>query len=451
MFDDLSSRLEGALKKLRGQGKLTEKNIEDGLKDVRMALLEADVHYRVAKQFVADVKNAALGQEVLESLTPGQQIIKIVNDQLTELMGGRNEGLDLTGRQPAVIMMVGLQGSGKTTSTGKLALALRKQGRKPFLVPVDIYRPAAIDQLQKLGTQIDVPVFATDPKMAPVQICLNAKQEAIARGCDTMLLDTAGRLHIDEALMEELESLKKAMTPKEILLIADAMTGQDAVNMAKSFDERLEVTGIVLTKMDGDARGGAALSIKSITGRPVKFVGLGEKLSALEPFHPDRMASRILGMGDVLSLIEKAQETVDQKKAAELEKKLRKNQFTLNDFKDQLRQIRRMGSIGDILGMLPGMGKLKQMGDMKVDEKELAHIEAIINSMTAKERRDYTIINGSRRKRIAQGSGTTVQAVNNLLKNYTHMLKMLKKLNMNSGKKGSTKAAMRNMRNLLPR
>lgn len=446
MFDDLSSRLENALKKLRGQGKLTEKNIEAGLKDVRMALLEADVHYRVAKQFVADVKEAALGQEVLQSLSPGQQIVKIVNDQLTALMGGTTQGLDLAGQNPAIIMMVGLQGSGKTTTTGKLALALRKQGRKPYLVPVDIYRPAAIEQLQKLGAQIDVPVYATDPKMDPVQICLNAKTDAYAQGCDTMLLDTAGRLHIDEELMVELERLQKAMVPKEILLVVDAMTGQDAVNMAKSFDERLAVTGLVLTKLDGDARGGAALSIKSITGRPVKYVGLGEKLSAFEPFHPDRMASRILGMGDVLSLIEKAQETVDQKRAAELEKKLRKNQFTLDDFKDQLHQIKKMGSIGDILGMLPGMGKLKAANkDLQVDDKELARIEAIINSMTPKERRDYTIINGNRRKRIALGSGTSVQQVNNLLKNYQQMLKMLKKLN-----RGGSKAALRNMRNLLP-
>lgn len=447
MFDDLSSRLDNALKKLRGQGKLTEKNIEASLKDVRMALLEADVHYRVAKQFVADVKEAALGQEVLESLTPGQQIVKIVNDKLTELMGGHNEGLNLVGQNPAIIMMVGLQGSGKTTTTGKLALALRKQGKKPYLAPVDIYRPAAIDQLQKLGAQIDVPVYATDPKMDPVQICLNARADAIAKGCDTVLLDTAGRLHIDDELMVELERLKKAMVPREILLVVDAMTGQDAVNMAKSFDERLAVTGLVLTKLDGDARGGAALSIKSITGRPVKYVGLGEKLSAFEPFHPDRMASRILGMGDVLSLIEKAQETVDQKRAAELEKKLRKNQFTLDDFKDQLQQIKKLGSIGDILGMLPGMGKIKAATKkMQVDDGELGKIEAIINSMTAKERRDYTIINGSRRKRIATGSGTSVQQVNNLLKNYQQMLKMLKKMN-----RGSAKSAMRNMKNLLPR
>lgn len=429
MFDNLSEKLDGVFKRLKGHGTLTEKNISDGLREVRMALLEADVHFKVVKRFIADIKGRALGQEVMTSLTPGQQVVKIVNEELAALMGGRNEDLNLAGTHPVAVMMVGLQGSGKTTTSGKLAIHLRKNGRKPYLVPADVYRPAAIDQLQKLGTQIDVPVFASATDMDPVEICQHARVAAQKEGCDVVLLDTAGRLHIDDELMAELQHIKTAVQPSDILLIADAMTGQDAVNMAKAFDDALGIGGVVLTKMDGDARGGAALSIKSITQKPIKFIGVGEKLNDLEVFHPDRMASRILGMGDVLSMIEKAQEVVDAKQAAALEKKLRKNQFTLEDFRDQMVQIRKMGSLSDLIGMIPGMGKLKQMKNFEVDDRELVRIEAIINSMTPQERRRHGIINGSRRKRIAKGSGTRVQDVNQLLKNYTQVMKMMKKLN----------------------
>ena len=435
MFERLSDKLDAAFKKLKGRGKLTEKNIEEGLKEIRMALLEADVHFRVAKRFMADVKERALGQEVLTSLTPGQQVVKIVNEELTELMGSHQEELNLSGPSPVSLMLVGLQGSGKTTTAGKLAVFLRNKGRKPYLVPADIYRPAAIDQLKKLGEQLNIPVFSSSVDMDPVQIGRDAKTEAHRQGCDTLLLDTAGRLHIDEDLMDELIRMNEAVKPADILLVADAMTGQDAVNIAQSFNEALDIGGVVLTKMDGDARGGAALSIKEITGKPIKFIGVGEKLNELEPFHPDRLASSILGMGDVLTLIEKAQDVVDEKKAAELEKKLRKSQFTLEDFRDQMLQIRKMGSLGDIMKMIPGMGKLKQMKNMDMDENELVRIEAIINSMTPLERRRYGIINGSRRRRIAKGSGTRVQDVNRLLKNYTQLLKMLKKLNK-SGMQG---------------
>ncbi len=429
MFERLSDKLDAAFKKLKGRGKLTDKNIDEGLKEIRMALLEADVHYRVAKRFIADVKKRALGQEVLASLTPGQQVIKIVNEELTELMGSHQEELNLSGPSPVSLMLVGLQGSGKTTTAGKLAVFLRNKGRKPYLVPADVYRPAAIDQLKKLGDQLNVPVFSASTDMDPVQIGRDAKTAAHQSGCDTLLLDTAGRLHIDQDLMDELVRINEAVKPADILLVADAMTGQDAVNIAQSFNEALDIGGVILTKMDGDARGGAALSIKEITGKPIKFIGVGEKLNALEPFHPDRLASSILGMGDVLTLIEKAQDVVDEKKAAELEKKLRKNQFTLEDFRDQMLQVRKMGSLGDIMKMIPGMGKLKQMKNMDLDETELVRIEAIINSMTPLERRRHGIINGSRRRRIAKGSGTRVQDVNRLLKDYTQLLKMLKKIN----------------------
>jgi signal recognition particle subunit SRP54 len=441
MFESLSDKLDVAFKKLKGYGKLSEKNIEQGLKEVRMALLEADVHFRVAKRFVADVKERALGQEVLASLTPGQQVIKIVNEELTKLMGSRNEDLDLSGPSPVPLMLVGLQGSGKTTTAGKLSVFLRKKGRKPYLVPADVYRPAAIDQLKKLGQQLDVPVFGSSVAMDPVQICRDAKTSAHQQGCDTLLLDTAGRLHIDDELMDELSRIKVAVKPSDILLVADAMTGQDAVNIAKSFNETLNIGGVILTKMDGDARGGAALSIKEITGKPIKFIGVGEKLSDLELFHPDRLASSILGMGDVLTLIEKAQDAVDEKKAADLEKKLRKSQFTLEDFRDQMVQIRNMGSLGDIMKMIPGMGKLKQMKNLDVDENEFVKIEAIINSMTPQERRQHTIINGSRRRRIAKGSGTRVQDVNRLLKNYSQLLKMLKKFSK-GGMRGMQKGML---------
>ena len=436
MFENLSDKLESAFKKLRGHGKLNEANIEEGLKEVRMALLEADVHYRVVKGFIEDVRSRALGQEGLASLTPGQQVVKIVNEKLTELMGSRHEALNLAGPPPAAVMLVGLQGSGKTTTAGKLAAQLRKAGRRPFLVPADVYRPAAIDQLKTIASQLGVPVFPSTTNQDPVQICLEAKAGAFQNGCDTLILDTAGRLHIDEELMAELGRIKTTIRPSDILLVADAMTGQDAVNIAKSFNDQLDISGVILTKMDGDARGGAALSIKAITGKPIKFVGVGEKLSALEPFHPDRMASSILGMGDVLGLIEKAQEAVDQKQAAELQKKLRKNQFTLDDFRDQLTQVRKMGSLSDILKMIPGMGKIKHLKDLEVDDREFVRIEAIINSMTPMERRQHGIINGSRRRRIAQGSGTRIQDVNSLLKNYAQMLKMLKKFNQGGSRRG---------------
>ncbi len=441
MFDNLSDRLESVFKKLKGHGKLTEKNIEEGLREVRMALLEADVHYRVAKQFIADVKARALGQEVMKSLTPGQQVVKIVNDELRELMGSANEELTLSGPTPIPIMLVGLQGSGKTTTAGKLATLLRKKGRTPYLAPVDVYRPAAIDQLQKLGKELSVPVYPSETGMDPATICREARTAAQKEGCDTVLIDTAGRLHVDQELMDELVRIKSAIQPADILLVADAMTGQDAVNIAKSFDDALDIGGVVLTKMDGDARGGAALSIKAVTGKPIKFMGVGEKLNDLEPFHPDRLASSILGMGDVLSFIEKAQENVDDEKAAELERKLRKSQFTLEDFRDQMAQVRKMGPLEDLLGMIPGLGKMKAMKGVKVDERELVKIEAMINSMTPEERRNHAIINGSRRRRIAKGSGATVQDLNRMLKNYTQVMKMVKKL---------TKGGMRGMKDMLP-
>lgn len=429
MFDSLNEKLNSVFKKLKGHGKLSEKNIEEGLREVRMALLEADAHYRVVKQLISDIKSRAVGQEVLSSLTPAQQVIKIVNEELTALMGSENEALNLSGPSPRTVMLVGLQGSGKTTTAGKLAVHLRKEGKKPYLVPVDIYRPAAIDQLQKLGEQLSIPVFPATTEMDPVQIAEKARQKAPSEGCDTLVLDTAGRLHVDQELMEELSAIQKSIQPSDVLLVADAMTGQDAVTMAQAFDEALDLGGVVLTKMDGDARGGAALSIKAVTGKPVKFIGVGEKTNALEPFHPDRMASRILGMGDMLTFIEKAQNAVDQNKAAELEKKLRKNEFTLEDFRDQMAQVRKMGSINDLIKMIPGMGKNQQLNKLEVDDRELARIEAIINSMTPAERRNYSMLNGSRRKRIAKGSGTSVQDVNKLLKNYTQVLKMMKKIN----------------------
>jgi len=441
MFDNLSDKLNAVFKKLKGHGKLTEKNIEEGLREVRLALLEADVHYRVAKKFIADIKERALGREVLSSLTPGQQVVKIVFEELTNLMGARNESLNLAGTQPVAIMLVGLQGSGKTTTAGKLAIHLRKIGKKPYLVPADVYRPAAIDQLKKVGDQLSVPVYASTSDMDPVRICQDARTAAAKEGCDTLLLDTAGRLHVDTALMNELESIRAAVDPSDILLVADAMTGQDAVNIAKAFDEALGIGGVILTKTDGDARGGAALSIKAVTDKPIKFIGVGEKLDQLEPFHPERMASTILGMGDVLTLIEKAQATVDEKKAVELERKLRKSQFTLEDFRDQMVQISKMGSLSDILKMIPGIGGSKQLKNLKVDDRELVRIEAIINSMTPEERRRHALINGSRRKRIASGSGTSIQDVNRLIKNYTQVMKMMKKLNK-SGMRGLSRGML---------
>ncbi len=440
MFDNLSDKLNSVFKQLKGHGKLSEKNISDGLKQVRLALLEADVHYRVTKKLIADIRERALGHEVMASLTPGQQVVKIVNEELTALMGSRHEDLDLGGARPVSVMLVGLQGSGKTTTAGKLAVLLRKKGRKPYLVPADVYRPAAIEQLVKLGAQLSVPVFASATDMDPVEICRRARTAAQQAGCDTLLIDTAGRLHVDQELMDELRRIKEAVNPSDILLVADAMTGQDAVNIAEAFDQALDIGGVVLSKMDGDARGGAALSIKAVTGKPIKFVGVGEKLTDLEAFHPDRMSSRILGMGDILTMIEKAQEVVDEKQALALQKKLRTSTFTLEDFRDQMVQIRKMGSLSDIIGMIPGLSRNKQLKNLKVDDRELIKIEAIINSMTAEERRRHTIINGSRRKRIARGSGTTIQEVNKLLKNYTQVMKMMKKIN-----KGGMRALGRGM------
>ncbi len=436
MFENLSDRLSKVFKKLKGQGTLSPEDIEKGLREVRLALLEADVNYKVVKDFIKRVKERALGHEVMESLTPGQQVVKIVHEELIQLLGSSDEGLNLSGRQPAVIVLAGLQGSGKTTTAAKLARWLRKKkGRKPYLVPADVYRPAAIKQLETLARQIDCPFFPTEEGTLPADIARQAVAQAAMQGLDTVIIDTAGRLHVDEALMAELKAIKDQVEPQEILLVADAMTGQDAVNIADSFNKALSITGVILTKMEGDARGGAALSIREVTGAPIKFVGIGEKINAIEVFHPKRIADRILGMGDVLTLIEKAQDTIDKDKALELQQKIKKNAFTLEDFRDQLRQVRKLGSLEQIISMIPGLNKMKQFKKMMPDEKELVKIEAIINSMTPEERRKYTIINASRRRRIAKGSGTTVQDVNQLLKNYAEMNKMLKKFGKGGFKK----------------
>ena len=441
MFENLTDRLEGVFKKLRGHGKLTEENISEAMREVRTALLEADVNFKVAKEFVANVTEKAIGKDVSNSLLPGQQVIKIVHEELVELLGGTTEQIDLDGRQPVVIMMAGLQGSGKTTTSGKLARLLKSKGRKPYLVPADVYRPAAIEQLQVLGTQLDIPVHPSTVDEKPVDICHKALSEAAVKNYDTLIIDTAGRLHVDETLMGELKEIQAAIDLSEVLFVADAMTGQDAVTVADKFNTDLEISGIVLTKMEGDARGGAALSIKNITGKPIKFVGVGEALDALEVFHPERVASRILGMGDVLTLIEKAEAVVDKKKADQLAKKLQRNQFTLEDFLDQIQQIKKMGSLEQILDMVPGINKLKQLKDSpKPDEKELVKTEAIIRSMTAKERKNHKIINSSRRIRIAAGSGTAVGDVNRVLKSYTTMLKMMKKMR---GKPGAISGVKR--------
>ncbi|MBW2093692.1 MAG: signal recognition particle protein [Deltaproteobacteria bacterium] len=428
MFENLTEKFNRVFKKVTGRGKLTEANVQDALKEVRLALLEADVNYKVVKRLVEDIKIRAIGQEVLDSLTPGQQLIKIVNEELSRLMGGERRDLDLTGKTPHIIMLVGLQGSGKTTTAAKLAYYLRKQGRHPYLVPADIYRPAAIEQLRKLGSQIDVPVYPSSPAQKPEHICVDALSRAGRENCDLLVFDTAGRLHIDETLMAELQRIREKTNPQEILLVADAMTGQDAVNVAGHFNDALSITGVILSKMEGDARGGAALSIRAVVEKPIKFVGVGEKLDALEPFFPDRMASRILGMGDVLSLIEKAQAQFDEKEAVKLEKKIKKREFDLDDFSAQLKQVKKLGSLEQILGMLPGMGQMKKLKQLKPDEKELVKIEAIISSMTRQERKNYKMINGSRRKRIAKGSGTSLQDVNRLLKNFAQSKKMMERL-----------------------
>jgi len=430
MFDNLTEKFESVFKKLRGHGRLTEENIQEALREVRLVLLEADVNFRVVKDFVAAVRERAVGQEVLKSLTPAQQVIKVVREELGRLMGeGVENHLDLAARPPVPIMLCGLQGAGKTTTCGKLALKLRKEKRNPLLVPADIYRPAAIEQLKTVGRQLGIPVFDSHAGQDPVAICEAAHRFAELNGYDTLILDTAGRLHVDETLMDELVRIKAALAPREILLVADAMTGQDAVNVAESFDRKLELTGVILTKLDGDARGGAALSIRAVTGKTIKLVGLGEKMDALEVFHPDRMAQRILGMGDVLSLIEKAQSAIDQDQAAAMQKQLRQEGFNLETFRDQLKTIKKMGSMESILKLIPGASKaLGQAQGMQLPDKELKKVEAIINSMTPAERRDHRILNGSRRLRIARGSGTSVQDVNVLIKRFTEAQKMMKKM-----------------------
>ena len=430
MFDNLTEKFDAVFKQLRGRGRLTEENIQQALREVRLALLEADVNFKVVKDFVAAVRERAVGHDVMASLTPGQQVIQIVRDELGLLMGGSEDNhLDLAARPPVAIMLCGLQGAGKTTTCGKLALKLRREKRNPLLVPADVYRPAAIEQLKTLGRQIDVPVFDSRADQDPVEICRQAHEFADRQGYDTLILDTAGRLHIDDTLMQELVRIRDCVDPREILLVADAMTGQDAVNVASAFNERLNLTGVVLTKLDGDARGGAALSIRAVTGTPIKLVGMGEKLDALETFHPERMAQRILGMGDVLSLIEKAEAAIGKDDAANMEKRLREEGFTLDTFKEQLQSIKKMGSMESMLAMIPGAGKaLKQMKGAQLPDDELKKIEAIINSMTRKERQDHKIINGSRRLRIANGSGTRVQDVNQLLKRFTEAQKMMKKM-----------------------
>lgn len=438
MFENLSDRLQNVFKKLKGKGKLSESDIKEAMREVRIALLEADVNFQVVKDFINKVKEKSVGQEILQSLSPGQQVIKIVRDELQDLMGGQKSDLLFT-KSPAILMLAGLQGAGKTTMAAKIALSYKKKNKKPLLVAADIYRPAAIKQLEVLGEQLGVEVFTLGNKNSPVDICKSALEHAKKNGFDFVIFDTAGRLHIDEKLMEELEGIQRLTSPEEILLVVDAMTGQDAVNVAKTFDERLSITGVVLTKLDGDTRGGAALSIKAVTGKPIKLVGKGEKVEDLDVFHPDRMASRILGMGDVLTLIEKAEAAVDLEKAKEFQKKLQSQQFTFDDFIEQLQQIKQMGPLDQLLGMIPGMGGGKMKG-LSVDDKELTKIEAIISSMTKAERVNPSIINGSRRKRIALGSGTKIQDVNRLLKQFEQMQKMMKQFSsmeksMKKGKK----------------
>ena len=435
MFQNLTEKLANALKKFRNKGKLTEADVKEGMREVKLALLEADVNFKVVKDFVKAVTERAVGQDVLESLLPAQQIVKIVNEELIKLMGSEASKLNISPKPPTVIMMTGLQGAGKTTHTGKIASMYKKKGKNPLLVACDVYRPAAIDQLKIVGDSVGIPVFSLGAKISPVEIAKAGVEYAKKNGFDMVFIDTAGRLHIDEELMGELISIKKSTNPTEILLVVDAMTGQDAVNVAKSFNELLDITGVVLTKMDGDTRGGAALSVRYITGKPIKFVGTGEKLDAIELFHPDRMASRILGMGDILSLIEKAEAAFDEKNAKEMEKKFREQTFTLEDFLMQMHQIKKMGNINQLLGMMPGINA-NALKDAEIDENHMAKIEAIILSMTRKERIHPEIINGSRRKRIANGSGTTVEDVNKLLRQFEQMKKTMKQFS-NMGKRKS--------------
>ncbi|UOE92867.1 signal recognition particle protein [Alkalihalobacillus sp. LMS39] len=436
-FEGLAERLQNTMQKIRGKGKVSEADVKEMMREVRLALLEADVNFKVVKEFIAKVKERAVGQEVLKSLTPGQQVIKVVNEELTALMGGEQSKIAVAQKAPTIIMMVGLQGAGKTTTTAKLANHLRKKhNRNPMLVAADIYRPAAIKQLETLGKQLNMPVFSLGDKESPVKIAEEAIKKAKEDHHDYVIIDTAGRLHIDEELMDELQQVKQLAKPDEILLVVDAMTGQDAVNVAESFNEQLDITGVVLTKLDGDTRGGAALSVKAVTNTPIKFAGMGEKVDQLEPFHPERMASRILGMGDVLTLIEKAQANVDEEKARELEKKMRTMDLTFDDFLDQLAQVRSMGPLDEILGMMPGMNKMKNMKNLQVDDKQINRVEAIVRSMTKAEKQDPSLINASRRRRIAKGSGTTIQDVNRLLKQFEDMKKMMKQMTgMTKGKK----------------
>jgi signal recognition particle subunit SRP54 len=430
MFEALSNKLESIFKRLKGKGLLKEEDVELALKEIRLALLEADVNFKVVKEFVQKIKEKSIGREVLDSLTPGQQVIKIVNDELCDLLGRTNSRIQLSPNPPTVLMMVGLHGSGKTTTAAKLARNFKKEGRRPMLVAADLQRPAAVDQLVTLGSQTDVPVFYSKEIKNPVVLCEESIKKSRLDARDVVILDTAGRLHIDDVLMSELRKIKEKISPKEVILVADAMTGQDAVNIARNFDEQVGIDGIILTKMDGDARGGAALSIRAVTGKPIKFIGVGEKLEAIEPFYPERIASRILGMGDVLSLIEKAQKSFDEKEAEKLQKTIIEETLTFDDLKEQLKKLRGMGPLENILSMIPGLNKIK---NLEVDEKEFVKVEAIINSMTKKERRNHTVINGSRRRRIAMGSGTTVADVNRVIKQYMEIKKMLK---MFKGKKG---------------
>lgn len=440
MFERLQERLEATFKKIKGYGKLSETNIKDSLREVRVALLEADVNYKVARDFLEKVREKSMGEEVLSSITPGQQFIKIVYDELCELLGKTNKPLDVAGSPPVPVMLIGLQGSGKTTTAGKLALLLRKKGRKPLLVASDVYRPAAIDQLVKIGHQIGIEVFASKEVKDPVEICRQAKAYAMKNGFDTLIVDTAGRLHIDEQMVDEVANQKKLLNPRETLLVLDAMTGQDAVSIAGTFNEKVGIDGVILTKLDGDTRGGAAISIRAVTGKPIKLIGIGEKLDAIEPFYPDRMVSRILGMGDVVSLVEKAQEVFDDKQAKDLERKIRKDEFTLEDFRDQIRQMKKLGSLESVISMFPGFSKLKGAINFSEAEKDIRKTEAIINSMTARERINPHIIDGSRRVRIAKGSGTNVHDVNDLLKKYMETRKMIKKLT-----KGGAKSLQRQL------
>lgn len=441
VFSGLAEKLQETFKKLRGKGRLTEEDVDQALKEVRRALIGADVNFKVVKDFIARVRERAVGVDVLQSLTPAQQVIKIVHDELTSLMGGSRSKIELAPAPPTVVMMVGLHGAGKTTTTAKLANHMRRQGRRPLLVACDIYRPAAIKQLQVLGGQLDIPVFNMGDSVAPPDIARAAVEKARREGNDLVIIDTAGRLHIDDELMTELQNIVDAVKPNELLLVVDAMTGQDAVNVAKTFNERLSLTGVVLTKLDGDTRGGAALSVKAVTGCPIKFTGVGEKLDALEDFHPNRMADRILGMGDMLTLIEKAQASFDQEQVEKLNKRIRSMEFTLEDFVQQLNQVKKMGPIDQILGMIPGFGGMKKLKDLEVDEKDLVFVEAIIKSMTPWERQHPQEINGSRRRRIARGSGTSVQEVNRLLKQFEQTRKMMRQLmemekSVKRGKKG---------------